>query len=244
MGSKAKQYDLYKEMQKIRGVYAEFGNVELSTEYVIKTVSEMFDKKDKKIKLLDIGTNMGTLPHNLRCMTKIEAYGVECREDAVKRGLSRYPELSGGIRVVDGSLSFINDSSYDVVTMFDVIEHIPGVDKYIKDQVFRVLRPGGLFIFQTPNARINPIYECIRTKSLSAYKSYHCSLQTPGTLRRILVKSGFTDITIEKNNLDTDFNRKKISIFAGPLAGAVIAVMDRVPLGIFPNLWGHAKKPG
>lgn len=100
--------------------------------------------------------------------------------------------------------------------MFDVIEHIPDIENYLKD-VYRIIRPGGTFVFHTPNARINPLFEIIRTKSLTAYKDYHCSLQTPNSLRRILKNAGFLDIVIEKNEIDSEFNRKKLQRYFGPV---------------------------
>ena len=44
------------------------------------------------------------------------------------------------------------DASFDAVTMFDVIEHIPD-DSRAMAEVFRVLRPGGVLLVSTPNER-------------------------------------------------------------------------------------------
>ncbi len=44
------------------------------------------------------------------------------------------------------------DDSFDAVTMFDVIEHIPD-DAGAMAEVFRVLRPGGVVLISTPNER-------------------------------------------------------------------------------------------
>lgn len=43
----------------------------------------------------------------------------------------------------------INASTYDVITCFNVLEHIYNVDNTIRES-YRVLKPGGLFIGQTP----------------------------------------------------------------------------------------------
>ncbi|MBE9178454.1 class I SAM-dependent methyltransferase [Oculatella sp. LEGE 06141] len=43
-----------------------------------------------------------------------------------------------------------DDDSFDAVTMFDVLEHIPDDQKAISEMI-RVLRPGGFFLMSTPN---------------------------------------------------------------------------------------------
>ena len=44
--------------------------------------------------------------------------------------------------------SCLYDESFDVILMFDVIEHIPAVDRYLKNEVYRVLKKGGLLLFK------------------------------------------------------------------------------------------------
>jgi len=61
--------------------------------------------------------------------------------------------------------------------MFDVIEHIPNIEDFLKGQVYRVLKEKGIFVFQTPNKIINIPWEIINQRSLTKWKKYHCSLQ-------------------------------------------------------------------
>jgi SAM-dependent methyltransferase len=47
-----------------------------------------------------------------------------------------------------------SDSSFATVVSNSSLEHIPRIDRFV-DEVFRVLRPGGLFVFTVPNPRFN-----------------------------------------------------------------------------------------
>lgn len=233
-------YDLYNEIKKSRGEDAEFGNIELSYRYATENIEKLNNVKLKR--MIDIGTNMGTLPFLMYKKNGFEMFGVECREDAINKGKNKYSEISDRLYAVGDNLSGIQDESFDVVTMFDVIEHIPDAEGYLKSEVFRILRPGGIFIFQTPNARINPFFEMIRTKSFTAYKEYHCSLQTPESLKEMLKNCGFIDIKIEKYTVDSEFNRRKLRKYFGVLSIFILKVFEKVPLNIYPNLWGTAIK--
>lgn len=125
--------------------------------------------------------------------------------------------------------------------MFDVIEHIPDVEKYLKE-VMRVLKRGGFFIFQTPNKPVNIVFEMIRNRSFTEYKNYHCSLQTGCSLRRVLKMAGFKNIVVEKHTLYSDFNRKKVKKYFGIFGETVMKLCSLMPLPLYPNLWGYAKK--
>lgn len=235
-------YDLYGEMNKERGEYTEFGNLHLSFQYLERKAHKELNGAESKY--LDIGTNMGSLPHMVALeYPSCDVTGVDMRAEAIKKGKMLYPEFSSHLIQVGERLDNMHDNYFDVVTMFDVIEHIPQVKEYIQQEVFRVLKPGGIFVFQTPNRRINPFYEILRSKSLTAYKAYHCSLQTPGSLKTMLLEAGFVNVVVEKNSLDSEFNRKKLQKFFGPLSVLIMKTFSVCPLAVYPNLWGGCRKP-
>lgn len=53
----------------------------------------------------------------------------------------------------DATRLLFPDSSFDAVTMFDVLEHIPD-DQAAIAEVLRVLKPGGFLLISTPNSSI------------------------------------------------------------------------------------------
>lgn len=74
------------------------------------------------------------------------ARGVDADENAVsfceRRGL-------GNVELFDGLSLPFPDKSFDLVTMFDVLEHIED-DRFAVVEAFRVLKPGGTFMLTVP----------------------------------------------------------------------------------------------
>lgn len=94
--------------------------------------------------LLDVGTGTGAMLEYLEPFGDVQA--VEFEEEAV-----RFSHLRGatGVRLYDGNTLPFEDSSFDVVTSFDVIEHVED-DATIVAEMHRVLRPGGLLVVTVP----------------------------------------------------------------------------------------------
>lgn len=228
-------------MEMSRHTNGEYGNIELSYNFLMDKISEN-NFELSKIRMLDLGTNMGSLPYLIHTRHSADVTGVDLDARQIANGQKKYPEIADRLVSVDSNLDIIRDESFDVIMMFDVIEHIPEVEKYLKGNVYRILKKNGLFVFQTPNKRINPIYEIIQGKSFTRWKEYHCSLQTPKSLKNILVDAGFDRIYVEKYRIDSDYNKEKIRRYAGPLTGALFAFFQSMPLGLYPNLWGTARK--
>ena len=84
----------------------------------------------------------------------------------------------------------LKDLFSDIVLSFYVLEHIPDADAHLSE-VRRVLKLGGFYLFQTPNKLTNVPFEIIKNGSLTKHKEHHCSLQTFGSLKRLLVAHGF-----------------------------------------------------
>jgi 2-polyprenyl-3-methyl-5-hydroxy-6-metoxy-1,4-benzoquinol methylase len=87
------------------------------------------------------------------------------------------------------------DGSFDVVTLWDVLEHLPKPLETMKE-VARIVAPGGLVGLSTIN------HECINEKILKHRWRYYqppdhlCSF-TPSLLRSLLKTSGFTIVHLQ-----------------------------------------------
>ena len=79
--------------------------------------------------------------------------GVDYDKNTIEANKKRYSAITN-IDFIQSSvppLSF-KDSSFDVVTAFQFIEHIEKRKEFIAD-VLRVLKPGGIFLVTTPNVK-------------------------------------------------------------------------------------------
>lgn len=77
--------------------------------------------------------------------------GVDVADDAVAYANEHYVRDNLQYKTIpsDGSLPFA-DASFDVVTSFQVIEHVVDLQRYVSE-ARRMLAPGGLFIVVTPD---------------------------------------------------------------------------------------------
>lgn len=101
---------------------------------------------------LDLGCNDGYGTKEIsRCAAR--TFGVDVSERAIEEARNRYRADGIQFQVFDGLKLPFADQHFDLVTSFQVIEHIVDVDAYLSE-IYRVLRPSGMAVFTTPNASI------------------------------------------------------------------------------------------
>jgi len=109
---------------------------------------EIFSKYEFE-RILDVGCGDGNFSMLIgeACRAK-EVYGIEISEEgaemARKNGVKCY-QLD-----VDQEDFPFEDNFFDAVTALELIEHLFDPDHFL-DEVYRVLRPEGIFVLSTPN---------------------------------------------------------------------------------------------
>jgi 2-polyprenyl-3-methyl-5-hydroxy-6-metoxy-1,4-benzoquinol methylase len=137
-------------------------------------------------RILDIGCSTGGFLYMMRRLGNWEPYGVEINAKA-----ANYAKQHFGLNIFIGNLhdAHYPDSFFDVVTLWNVLEHLhqPLTTLY---EISRIIRPGGLLVISLPNP------DCIEAK---LFKQYWAGLDIPRhlyifsqrTLRYALEQAGF-----------------------------------------------------
>ena len=103
-------------------------------------------KHCKKGRLLDIGCATGHFPHYVREHSQWEAEGVEPNAEAASFAKEQF-----GLQVHVGYLSNLDlpSHSFDAVTMWDVLEHVPDPHDLLQ-QIKLILKPDGILLIRVP----------------------------------------------------------------------------------------------
>lgn len=209
----------------------QLGNLEVNLRFLEESHCLKADHRT-----LELGCGIGTIV-NWLSQKGVQAFGSDISETAIEYGRQKYPGLP--LDVESAEELHRKNSDFDAVLSFDVIEHLFNVDKHLQE-IARVLKPDGLYLFQTPNKYSNALFETVRSRSLQ-WKRYHPSLHTPRQLKKRLLKHHFT-VRFVKMNPVTPFFLKKLQRV--PLLAALVKRIpfQRLPLCLQTNLYVIAQK--
>lgn len=97
--------------------------------------------------LLDFGAGRGAQPQHSFRGSVARAAGVDIDEAVLENS-----QLDEARVMAPGTPIPYADDTFDVVISANVLEHVAEPD-FVFEEIRRVLRPGGMFVFQTPNKR-------------------------------------------------------------------------------------------
>jgi SAM-dependent methyltransferase len=202
----------------------------------------------RPLEILEIGCGKGAMLRHLSQLGHHVA-GIDLDPVVVAECKKESGDLP--VSVAPGDVLPYPDSSFDLVLSFDVFEHIPDSDRHLRE-VTRVLKPGGHYLFQTPNKWTNVPFEIIRHwrkfgRPLNAYNSLmqdHCSLHNYWQIKRRFNKHGlevrFFDIPVVD-----DWFRAKVERYLGRVGLLALKVVnpDKLPLSLRTNFYVQATIP-
>jgi 2-polyprenyl-3-methyl-5-hydroxy-6-metoxy-1,4-benzoquinol methylase len=137
---------------------------------------------------LDVGCAMGSMLEEAKA-AGWDPMGVETSEFAAK-----YAEEHSGCPVYAGTLenAAFPSESFDVVTLMDVIEHVPNPSGLVSE-IFRVLRPGGVLFILTPNFSSFFVW-LYGLEAYGVWPEHHVVYFQPSTIESLLRRVGFAKI--------------------------------------------------
>ncbi|MGM0584665.1 MAG: methyltransferase domain-containing protein [Pseudomonadota bacterium] len=222
------------------GIYDTTKDIREASDLTVDAMAKMIPNLGPDTKILDIGAGYGG------AMRKVlsehgggEAVCLNISE--VQNDTNRHRNFTQGfsdrIRVVHGVFEDIPepDSAYDVVWSQDAILHSDQRAKVLSE-VWRVLKPGGHFIFTDPMqadevedlSLLQPVYDRLQLTSLASFKFY----------REAAEAMGFETVAQERmtEQLRTHYNRVREDLIANydklRDSGASVEYLDKMIVGL------------
>lgn len=138
---------------------------------------------DGRKRLLDVGCHIGIFLEEVEARGW-DAWGVEPSHWAVSQAKAR------NLQVVQGTLAdaAFPSEHFDVVTLFDVIEHLPDPLGELR-QIARLVRPGGWICVHTMD--VDSLFARVMGERWPWLMEMHLYYFSRGTLRAMLCRAGF-----------------------------------------------------
>ncbi|MGE4232829.1 MAG: methyltransferase domain-containing protein [Bacteriovoracia bacterium] len=115
--------------------------------FAVKLAKIQFEDRVLNIGCFDGGLERHFLKNVSSCV------GIDVNKDALEFAQKNKPNNAEFLYAKSENLPF-EDNSFNKIFMLDVLEHVNDEKKSLKE-VFRVLKPGGLFILSVPNDFLN-----------------------------------------------------------------------------------------
>lgn len=163
----------------------------------IKSYNKLLDEFEpyrKTNNILDVGCGRGWfLAEALKRGWQV--YGTEYSKTAVR--ICR----ETGINIKEGVLNASNfeNEMFDVITSFEVIEHINNPNEEL-EEIYKLLRTGGLFYCTTPNFNSLMRYYLKADYNVIGYPE-HLSYYTKSTLNKVTKRHGLRPIKFESTGI-------------------------------------------
>jgi len=209
------------------------GNFE-SNKYFLEKINLL--KKSSKI--LELGSGTGFFTNYLKTLG-YDVTGTEINDEYIKFAKK---EFGIELKKMQGDSLDLPSEYFDFVISFDVFEHIPDTNKHL-NEVNRVLKPGGSYLFGTPNKITNIPFEILKEKSFTKWREYHCSLHTYLGMKKVLTKNGFEFKFISVPVVNEAF-LNKLRKYTGFIGIFLVKIFnpDKFPMWLKTNFYLIAKK--
>ncbi|MBW1675396.1 MAG: class I SAM-dependent methyltransferase [Deltaproteobacteria bacterium] len=165
---------------------------EMTMKPVVDKSADLIESRTKAGggRLLDIGCGYGFFLHEMR------SRGWQVEGIEISRPGRRYVRNRRDIHVHSEPLEdlSLHENSFDVVTLFYVIEHVLDPLRLLTE-VKRILKPDGLVLLRWPHS--TPIVRILgpMSRKLDLYHTpYHLYDFSPDTIKKLLLLSGFKEI--------------------------------------------------
>lgn len=236
------------------GKYDMWLNEERARDTLWKRRLKKLSRHSSKGRLLDIGAGYGQFLHHAQPFFS-EILGTEVSESAVTLAKEKY-----GLSILAGQVEALDlaPQSFDTITLFHVLEHVPDPGKLVS-RCHDLLREQGILVIAVPNdvmAWTSKIKKIGKRLGLSRFQKFspklgisragasrevHLSHFTPSVLRRLLENSG---LQIIEEALDPYYASSGICLFLDSMYYALHCFLHAsLKTNRYDTIWMVARKP-
>jgi len=157
--------------------------------YTLLKKLQLISKYYKTGRILDIGCGTGEFLNTCKS-AKWETVGIEPDDDARNMAIKNYGLDVRG----EDDLKNLHDESFQVITMWHVLEHVPNLNERI-EELKRLIKPTGIIIIAVPNC--NSLDAKIYKENWAAYDvPRHLYHFTPADMETLFRKHGLKVFSI------------------------------------------------
>jgi 2-polyprenyl-3-methyl-5-hydroxy-6-metoxy-1,4-benzoquinol methylase len=196
-------------------------------------------------RLLDVGCHIGVFVQ-IAGRHGWDAWGVEPSQWAAAQA------RQAGLNVLEGTMETagFEGDFFDVVTMWDVIEHLENPSTEVR-QAFRLLKPGGLLVAHTMD--LDSLFARLMGRRWPWLMEMHLYYFTRKTLTLLMEQAGFQVLGIKPQGryLRLGYLATRVGAFNKPLGKALGWLINRLgarlralPINLGDLVTIYARKPG
>ena len=141
----------------------------------------LFFRNYSSVTSLDIGCGQGHFLHHLP--SKYKKTGIDINSSNI------YPEITF---IKSDFISYKFNNSYNLISLFHVLEHLPDPNKVIK-KIYNLLYPKGLVIISVPNSK-SLAFKIGKSDYFHLDSPRHLFIPNPKAIIKILKDCGFVNI--------------------------------------------------
>jgi len=191
-------------------------------------VSLITSEQPQKGKLLDIGSGTGDFLVEAKNQGW-DILGFEPNKDAKNLAVNK------GVTFTEDIFS-LSENSFDVVTMWHVLEHVPNLEEYIAN-LKRIIKPTGTVIIAVPN---------YKSYDAKYYNRFWAAYDVPRHLwhfSKISIKRLFSDVDMELKNVKPMwFDSFYVSLLSEKYKSGKMSFVKGFFIGLMSNVTGIFKK--
>lgn len=219
--------DIYRESYyRSWGVSA--GEEKQETARLKKGTSERYLKRIMAYKangrLLDIGSAFGYL------MEVAKSYGFDTYGVELSNFSSSIAKKKFGSKVFGGKLDDANfpGAHFDVITMLDLIEHIPRPIEFMQE-VRRIIKPGGFVGITTPDTS-SLSYKLLGKRGWFHWKFEHLGYFNRKSIEELAKRTGFSFVEKKRafKTMSFQYLLDQFKIFPHPVFSPLMRFFDRI----------------